>query len=331
MKIFISHSSKNEDYGSALVDLLIGVGITGDKIIFTSNDAYGIPTGENIFNWLKNRITEKPYVLYLLSPEYYTSVACMNEMGAAWVVENEHIMIFTPDFNLKSYEFQNGALDPREIGFYINNQDRLILFLESLKTHFPISANPVLINQKIREFLNRIVNLKSSISNIPSKKVNEVSIEEPTVISTESINTKSTKSNGNKITNLNQSNPTDRFFTDLLSNKLKTEEVILIHYIRETDKYKLGTGWQASNEIDNIKEWEDINELDNTLSMNYENVIRRFEMKKLTEVSDITSYDNPKEVKLIESFQQRFLGFSQDELKKIEEVIEKCPMNNYDF
>lgn len=331
MNIFISHSSKNEDYGNALVDLLTGVGIIGDKIIYTSNDAYGIPTGENIFNWLKNRITEKPYVLYLLSPEYYTSVACLNEMGAAWVVENEHTMIFTPDFNLKSYEFQNGALDPREIGFYINNQDRLILFIESLKTHFTISTNPVLINQKIREFLNRIVKLKSSISNIPSKKVDEVSIEEPTVISTESIKSKSTKSNGNKITSLNHSNPTDRFFKDLLSNKLKNEEIILIHYIRETDKYKLGTGWQSSNEIDNIKEWEDINELDNTLSMNYENVIRRFEMKKLTEVSDITSYGNPKEVKLIESFQQRFLEFSQDELMKIEEVIKKCPMNNYDF
>jgi hypothetical protein len=232
MKIFISHSSKNDDYGNALVDLLIGVGIIGEKIIFTSNDAYGIPTGENIFNWLKNRITEKPYVLYLLSPEYYTSVACLNEMGAAWVVENEHTMIFTPDFNLKSYEFQNGALDPREIGFYINNQDRLILFIESLKTHFAITTNPVLIYQKIRQFLNRIINLNSSISNISSKKVNEVSIEEPIVISTETIKTKSTKSTGNNYSTLNQSNPTDRFFNDLLINKLKNEEVILIQCIQ---------------------------------------------------------------------------------------------------
>src|SRR5690606_19764724 len=90
MKIFISHSSRNKNYGNALVDLLIGVGISGDKIIFTSNDAYGIPTGQNIFTWLKSEINEKPYVIYLLSPEYYSSVACLNEMGAAWIVENEH-------------------------------------------------------------------------------------------------------------------------------------------------------------------------------------------------------------------------------------------------
>ena len=104
MKIFISHSSKNEDYGNALVDLLINVGVSGEQVIFTSNDAYGIPTGQNIFNWLKNEINEKPYVIYLLSPEYYSSVACLNEMGAAWIVENEHTMIFTPNFNIKSYE-----------------------------------------------------------------------------------------------------------------------------------------------------------------------------------------------------------------------------------
>jgi|GEM_PF-5569670 len=51
MKIFISHASINKDYGTALVELLKGIGI--DDIIFTSNVAYGIPIGENIFNWLK--------------------------------------------------------------------------------------------------------------------------------------------------------------------------------------------------------------------------------------------------------------------------------------
>ena len=50
MKIFISHSSENADYGLALVDLLTGIGVPRDKIIFTSDTSYGIPTGENIFN-----------------------------------------------------------------------------------------------------------------------------------------------------------------------------------------------------------------------------------------------------------------------------------------
>ena len=160
MKIFISHSSKNVEYGNALVNLLTGVGISGDQIIFTSNDAYGIPTGQNIFDWLKNLINEKPYVLYLLSPEYYKSVACLNEMGAAWVTENKHTMIFTPNFKLDSYEFRNGALDPREIGFYINNYDKLIAFIDSLRSDYNVTTNQVLITQKIREFIE-IIKLKS--------------------------------------------------------------------------------------------------------------------------------------------------------------------------
>ena len=100
MKIFISHSSKNKSYGQALVNLMISLGINSDKIIFTSNVAHGIPIGNNIFNWLKSQISDKPYVIYLLSPEYYQSIACLNEMGAAWVIENEHSMIFTPNFDL---------------------------------------------------------------------------------------------------------------------------------------------------------------------------------------------------------------------------------------
>ncbi len=162
MKIFISHSSKNADYGNALVNLLTGVGISGDQIIFTSNDAYGIPIGHNVFDWLKNRITEKPYVLYLLSPEYYTSVACLNEMGAAWVIENKHTMIFTPNFKLDSYEFRNGAIDPRQIGFYIDNFDKLIAFIDSLRTDYNVTQNQVLISQKIREFIETIKPFKTN-------------------------------------------------------------------------------------------------------------------------------------------------------------------------
>ena len=48
------------------MDLLRNVGIKEEEIIFTSNTAYGIPIGQNIFNWLKSQITEKPFVIYLL-------------------------------------------------------------------------------------------------------------------------------------------------------------------------------------------------------------------------------------------------------------------------
>jgi len=320
MKIFISHSSKNEDYGNALVNLLTGIGISGDEIIFTSNDAYGIPIGNNIFDWLKNRITEKPYVLYLLSPEYYKSVACLNEMGAAWIIENKHTMIFTPNFDLESYEFKNGAIDPREIGFYINNYDKLIEFIEALKTDYTISSKPVLISQKIREFLKSI-EMFNSTEKEPSLKKSAIKKIKRSV----KVNQTITKPNELAI---HKQPDKSRFFNDLINNKLKDEEVILVHYIIDMAKFKLLTGWQEEEEKENIRVWEDVNELNSILSDNYDSALRRFDMKKLTTVSAITSGGNPKEIRIIEEFQDELLDLPKEIENKIIDVISNNPKVN---
>ena len=317
MKIFISHSSKNSNYGNALVNLLISVGIKAEQIIFTSNDAYGIPLGKNIFSWLKNTINEKPYVIYLLSSEYYNSVACLNEMGAAWIVENEHTMIFTPDFKLESYEFRNGAIDPREIGFRINNHNKLIEFIEGFKNNFDISSNPVLINQKITEFLEQIKNFNHSEKVLT--KLEHSNLFEPKPVNNKKDNIAVKKDKTHK--NFKNS----RLLTDLANNKLTDEEVILIHYILDTGRYKLGTGWQEIHEIENIKAWEDINELNNTLSQNYSGALKRFEMRNLTDVSELTSNGNPKEIKIIDKVQTELLDISDDLMKKILEIVRKNP------
>src|SRR5690606_3548564 len=190
---------------NALVQLLTGIGIKSEQIIFTSNSAFGIPIGQNIFNWLKDRINEKPYVIYLLSPEYYSSVACLNEMGAAWVIENQHSMIFTPNFKLDSYEFQNGALDPREIGFYIYDEDRLTGFIESLKDAFEISTNQVLINQKCRDFIQQLEAFpKAPIISSDTKETEKIELKTK---SEETVKPETEKSSSN--------NAVNRYFNDL--------------------------------------------------------------------------------------------------------------------
>lgn len=319
MKIFISHSSINKNYGNALVSLLTGVGVEDDGIIFTSNDAYGIPIGQSIFNWLKSRISEKPHVLYLLSPEYYQSVACLNEMGAAWIVENKHTMIFTPEFNLSSPEFLNGAIDPREIGFYIDNHHKLIAFIESLRADFKISLNHVLISQKIRLFLENIKDFKPIIvssTELPPPVSKTVSFKEPEAqeskIQVQSVTKSSQSNSGNS-----------RLLTDLENNKLKDEDVLLIHYIIETGRFKLGTGWRSSQEVENIKIWEEVQELNALLSTNYDIVLRRFEMKNVTEVSETTGGGNPREVSIKEAVKNELLEMSDELLSKIDAVFKR--------
>jgi hypothetical protein len=318
MKIFISHSSKNANYGNALVNLLTGIGISGDQIIFTSNDAYGIPIGQNIFDWLKNQIVEKPYVLYLLSSEYYKSVACLNEMGAAWVIENKHTMIFTPNFKLDSYEFQNGAIDPREIGFYINNNDKLIAFIDSLRTDYNVTTNPVLINQKIREFLDVIGNFNTTATTEIKNETLKKSVIADAIFQGKKETKLTEKSNNSPKKYVGKS----RFFNDLMCGKLKDEEVILTHYIIDTARFRLFTGWQESQELDKIKAWEDVNGINSTLSDNYESALRRFEMKKLISVSAVTSGGKTKELQIIEELQDELLDLPTEVGEKINEIVD---------
>jgi hypothetical protein len=328
MKIFISHSSRNKFYGDKLVELLRSVGLKENEIIFTSNTAYGIPVSQNIFNWLKSQITEKPFVIYLLSEEYYQSIACLNEMGAAWIIENKHAAIFTPNFNLSSKEFQSGALDPREIGFYINDEDRILSFLQLLSEDFEISQKHIIISQSVKKFITEINNYKSEIIKPPvlSEAIPKPIIKEESKIIAQTVQPQPTQQ-----LKTTSSNPTDlfsKFISVITSKKLKDDELILLHYIIETVRFKLMTGWQEQNEIDHIKEWEEINDIANKLSRNYSSTLKRFELRGFTEVSALTSSNNPKELKIRDEISKHLLDLPDEVLDLITESVEK---NHFDY
>ena len=328
MKIFISHASANKEYGNTLVDFLRGIGINEDKIIFTSNVAYGIPIGQNIFNWLKSQITEKPFVIYLLSKEYYSSIACLNEMGASWIVENEHATIFTADFEINSKEFQNGALDPREIGFRINDEERLLSFVQQLSKYFNISKNSVIINQKLKSYITEIN------SHINKKKV-EINVRTNSSLEEVFFETKTKEEIIQKIETKNVipiSKPTllktedeiySKFVNEIISGKIKNEELILLNYIIETGKIRLFTGWQEDIEVRNIRVWEEINELNDKLSKTYNAVIRKFELRGYTEISALTGGGNSKEIKLKTEIEPHILYLPEEVLDKINDEILK--------
>lgn len=318
MKIFISHSSKNKDFGNHLVGLLRGLGIKENEILFTSNVAYGIPVAKNIFNWLKSQIEEKPFVIYLLSKEYYESVACLNEMGAAWIVENEHAAIFTPNFNLSSKEFQNGALDPREIGFKIDDEDRIMSFIQMLSKNFEITGNAVIISQSVKKFIKDIGEIKKETVDIKQAPKKAVIKETITPVKKEKDQVSKVSSNTVK---LNKGDLYSKFLDLIAADRLKQDELLLLHYIIDTSNVKLMTGWQEENEVSKINEWEKINDIKDILSKNYPGVLRRFELRGFTEVSEVTSSNNPKEVKLKDEIAEHVLDLPDNVLSKIEEVV----------
>ncbi|MFE4714772.1 RNA-binding domain-containing protein [Paenibacillus sp. NPDC056722] len=155
-KVFISHASQDKQYGEALVKFLRGIGLKRDQIIFTSDDDYGIPIGMNIFDYLKSQIDEGAYMIYLLSNNYYDSVACLNEMGAAWVVQNEYAVVGVPDFEFSNPKFSSGAIDPRAIGFKLDNKKRLVEFKNQLVTRFELTIDEADWNRLLDEHIESL-------------------------------------------------------------------------------------------------------------------------------------------------------------------------------
>lgn len=158
-KIFISHSSLDKEYTDLLVDLLhkIGIDKNSDKIIYTSKAGYGIPLQENIYDYIKNELNKNILVILVLSNNYYSSVACLNEMGATWVNSKSYCTIMLPFFEFKEIK---GAIDPMEISFKINDKYRIDEFKDKIVKIFKLKElNNTIWQQDRDDFLNEIEKL----------------------------------------------------------------------------------------------------------------------------------------------------------------------------
>lgn len=144
-KIFISHSSEDKDYVNCLVDFLEDIGLTQEQIFCSSVPGYGIPLNEDIYEYLKKQFTNHNlHVILVLSSNYYASVACMNEMGAAWVLQSTYTTLLLP-----GYEFTEikGAINPRQIGLKMDSdltevKDKLGQLKDTIITEFGLANIP---------------------------------------------------------------------------------------------------------------------------------------------------------------------------------------------
>ncbi len=135
-KIFISHASIDKKLVTAFVELLEGIGVDSEQIFFSSLSEYGIPFGADIYEYLRNEfLGNKVYVIFFLSEAYYQSVACLNEMGAAWILRSDYLTVLQPGFTFQEIK---GAIDPRKIALDLNGDCRASLnkLFEQLKEKF---------------------------------------------------------------------------------------------------------------------------------------------------------------------------------------------------
>ncbi|WP_340400458.1 toll/interleukin-1 receptor domain-containing protein [Paenibacillus sp. FSL H8-0079] len=137
--LFISHASKDEKYVKELVSLLMPLHIP--NIVCSSLHGYHIPNDVDIYDYLREQISGNGRVVFVLSDNYYQSVACLNEMGACWVLNKNYSTILTPNF---AYSEIAGAVNPHQMAFKLNDQDRLCEFVETITEEFETKGLPTM-------------------------------------------------------------------------------------------------------------------------------------------------------------------------------------------
>ena len=114
--IFLSHKSDDKKYGDALRNFIIGLGVNDSQLIYTDHPLNKIPMDENIFDYLRKNINSTIFMIILWSNKYLESPACLNEMGAAWVVQADYTNIYVPDFSFGNPKYHECAVDTRKMG-----------------------------------------------------------------------------------------------------------------------------------------------------------------------------------------------------------------------
>ena len=96
-----------------------------NQITCTSVPQCNIPVGCNIYDWLAKQFqTSDLHVVYAFSDNYYSSVATLNEMGAAWVMRCKWTGLLLPGF---TFDKLAGCIDKNQICIKLDDPDIITL------------------------------------------------------------------------------------------------------------------------------------------------------------------------------------------------------------
>ena len=74
----------------------------------------GVPIKEDIYAYLRDLLdSEEVIPIFMLSDNYYSSAACLNEMGAVWMKQKDYFTFLLPDFEFSKIK---GAINPGKRG-----------------------------------------------------------------------------------------------------------------------------------------------------------------------------------------------------------------------
>jgi hypothetical protein len=151
-KVFISHSSKDKSVCEAFVEFLEAIGIKEEIILFSSSSRHGIPAEMDIFEYLRGNLSNGITVYYMLSDNYYQSPYCLNEMGAAWVKQNDFSVFILPNLT----QGITGVINNGKKGFTLDDSFDLIQLKNKLSKEFELTISEGKFDSEKSKFLKKL-------------------------------------------------------------------------------------------------------------------------------------------------------------------------------
>lgn len=156
--IFISHKSSDKKYGDALRNFIVGLGVPENQLIYTSHPMHKIPLDVSIYEYLRANIHSNMFMIILWSDAYLQSPACLNEMGAAWVVQSDYTNIYVPEFSFGNPKYHECAVDTRKMGAVLNGDEHCKSAMLELKNKIVEMFNLKVSEQKVLFLLDSFIN-----------------------------------------------------------------------------------------------------------------------------------------------------------------------------
>ena len=112
--LFISHAEKDSKMVEKFVDLLYDMGVPEKSMFCSSISEIGVPIKADIYEYLRSLLdSEEVIPIFMLSDNYYSSAACLNEMGAVWIKQKDYFTFLLPGFEFSKIK---GAINPSKRG-----------------------------------------------------------------------------------------------------------------------------------------------------------------------------------------------------------------------
>lgn len=136
-RLFVSHAASDLPIVEELVEILEIVGLTHEQIFCTSLPGYDIKLGENFLDAIRTELlNSQTLVLFVLTRRFFSSPISLCEMGATWVLANDHIPVVVPPFDFADVK----GVVPLTQGFRLNDPLKLNLLKEKVERAFGLPS-----------------------------------------------------------------------------------------------------------------------------------------------------------------------------------------------